>query len=55
MTAYARTLIIQCSRCPMPAAKEVFNSKNASMGIFCSRCAAAEVERLNAGLQTGAP
>jgi hypothetical protein len=47
MAAYSVDIAQRCRRCGGRAHKEVFNSFNASLGIFCQRCAAARVKELN--------
>ena len=46
--AYSVSISKDCALCFARAAREVFNSKNASVGYFCSACAARAVARLNA-------
>ena len=46
--AYSLSISKDCALCFARAAREVFNSKNASTGYFCSACAARAVARLNA-------
>ena len=47
MAAYSVDIAQRCRRCGARAHKEVFNSFNSSMGVFCKRCAAQRVKELN--------
>ena len=42
--AYSVSISKDCALCFARAAREVFNSKNASVGYFCSACAARAVQ-----------
>ena len=46
--AYIKAIGPVCQTCQARAQREVFNRYNASIGVFCSRCAIAAVTRLTA-------
>ena len=47
MPAYMNRLELKCQKCFDPAIYEVFNTRNATMGVFCGTCADKKVKRLN--------
>ena len=48
MSAYTKALAPRvCDNCHKPATVEVFNTRNSSIGIRCSRCGLALVRRLD--------
>lgn len=48
MPAYTRSIEHRCQTCGGRATVEAFNTRNASLGYFCTPCGNERVRRLNA-------